>query len=99
MLRSVAVIVMDQVAAFELGVLAEVFGTDRTADGFPSYRFDVCTADGGPVRSRSGFLLAPTADLTVVEEADLVAVPAHADGAPVPEPVLAALRRAADRGA
>ncbi|MFI8802404.1 GlxA family transcriptional regulator [Micromonospora chalcea] len=99
MLRSVAVIVMDQVAAFELGVLAEVFGTDRTADGFPSYRFDVCTADGSPVRSRSGFLLAPTADLTVVEDADLVAVPAHADGAPVPEPVLAALRRAADRGA
>ena len=33
MLRSVAVIAMDQVAAFELGVLAEVFGTDRTADG------------------------------------------------------------------
>src|SRR5690606_4267416 len=41
MLRSVAVIAMDQVAAFELGVLAEVFGTDRTADDFPGYRFDV----------------------------------------------------------
>ena len=51
MLRSVAVIALDQVAAFELGVLAEVFGTDRTADGFPGYRFSVCTADGGPVRS------------------------------------------------
>ena len=72
MLRTVAVIAMDEVAAFELGVLAEVFGTDRTADGFPSYRFDVCTADGSPARSRSGFLLTPTADLGPVGDADLV---------------------------
>lgn len=99
MLRSVAVLALDDVAAFELGVLAEVFGTDRTADGFPGYRFDVCTADGAPVRSRSGFLLTPTADLTPFEDADLVAVPAHGDGAPIPEPALAALRRAAERGA
>ena len=100
MLRSVAVVALQEVAAFELGVVAEVFGTDRTADGFPGYRFDVCTADGGPVRSRSGFLLTPTADLTAVDDADLVAVPAHGDGTtPVPAPVLAALRRAADRGA
>ncbi|KAB1910740.1 GlxA family transcriptional regulator [Micromonospora sp. AMSO31t] len=100
MLRSVAVIALEEVAAFELGVVAEVFGTDRTADGFPGYRFDVCTVDGGPVRTRSGFRLTPTADLTAIEDADLVAVPAHGDGmTPVPAPVLAALRRAADRGA
>ncbi|MFD2766691.1 GlxA family transcriptional regulator [Micromonospora eburnea] len=99
MFRSVVVLALDNVAAFELGVLAEVFGTDRTADGFPGYRFDVCTADGQPVRSRSGFLLTPHADLTPVEDADLVAVPAHTEGAGVPAPVLAALRRAADRGA
>jgi AraC family transcriptional activator FtrA len=99
MLRSVAVIALEEVAAFELGVVAEVFGTDRTADGFPGYRFDVCTVDGGPVRTRSGFLLTPHADLAPIEDADLVAVPAHADGIPIPEPVLAALRRAADRGA
>ncbi|SCG52524.1 GlxA family transcriptional regulator [Micromonospora inositola] len=99
MLRSVAVIALEEVAAFELGVLAEVFGTDRTADGFPGYRFAVCTVDGGPVRSRSGFLLTPHADLAPVEDADLVAVPAHAAGTSVPAPVLDALRRAADRGA
>ncbi|MEV1145730.1 helix-turn-helix domain-containing protein [Micromonospora sp. NPDC049799] len=99
MLRSVAVIALQDVAAFELGVLAEVFGTDRTADGFPGYRFTVCTADGEPVRTRSGFLLTPHADLGPVDEADLVAVPAHAESTAVPPPVLAALRRAADRGA
>ncbi|RKR89601.1 transcriptional regulator GlxA family with amidase domain [Micromonospora pisi] len=99
MLSKVAVIVLDQVAAFELGVLCEVFGTDRTADGFPGYRFDVCTVDGAPVRSRSGFQLVPEADLTPTEDADLVAVPALYDGTPVPEPVLDALRRAHQRGA
>jgi len=98
MLRNVAVIAFDQVAAFELGVLCEVFGTDRSADGFPSYRFDVCTIDGRPVRTRSGFHLMPQADLAPIEDADLVAVPAHTDGQ-FPEPVLAALQRAAARGA
>ncbi|MGC5017529.1 GlxA family transcriptional regulator [Micromonospora sp. DT47] len=99
MLRSVAVLALDQVAPFELGVLAEVFGTDRTADGFPGYRFAVCTVDGGPVRTAAGFGLTPHADLGPLEEADLVAVPAHSRDCEVPPPVLDALRRAVDRGA
>ncbi|RLP96706.1 GlxA family transcriptional regulator [Micromonospora sp. CV4] len=99
MLRSVAVLALDQVAPFELGVLAEVFGTDRTADGFPGYRFHVCSPDGAPVRTSSGFHLTPHADLGPVEEADLVAVPAHSQGTEVPGPVLDALRRADARGA
>ncbi|WFE51373.1 MULTISPECIES: helix-turn-helix domain-containing protein [unclassified Micromonospora] len=100
MLRSVAVLALDQVAPFELGVLAEVFGTDRTADGFPGYRFQVCSPDGAPVRTSSGFHLTPHADLGPVDEADLVAVPAHSQGTTtVPGPVLDALRRADARGA
>ncbi|MFD0783562.1 AraC family transcriptional regulator, partial [Micromonospora azadirachtae] len=91
MLRSVAVLVLDQVAPFELGVLAEVFGTDRTADGFPGYRFDVCSPDGRPVRTSSGFQLIPHADLGPLQDADLVAVPAHDRCASVPEPVLDAM--------
>jgi transcriptional regulator GlxA family with amidase domain len=73
-LHRVAVIALDQVAPFELGVLCEVFGTER--DGFPRYEFSVCTPDGGPVRTRSGFMLTPHADLAPTAEADLVAVPA-----------------------
>jgi AraC family transcriptional regulator, transcriptional activator FtrA len=99
MLRKVAVIVMDGVAAFELGVLCEVFGTDRRADGFPGYRFDLSSPDGKPVAVKSGFTITPTADLEPVDDADLVAVPAHADGVPIPEDVLDALRRADARGA
>ncbi|WBB78849.1 helix-turn-helix domain-containing protein [Micromonospora sp. WMMD882] len=98
MLRNVAVIALDPVAAFELGVLCEVFGTDRTADGFPGYRFTVCSVDGAPVRSASGFQVTPHADLAPVEEADLVAVPAYHSSAEVPPRVLDALRRAAARG-
>ncbi|WDZ85717.1 GlxA family transcriptional regulator [Micromonospora cathayae] len=99
MLRTVAVIALDPVDPFELGVLCEVFGTDRTADGFPGYQFTVCSVDGGPVRSSSGFGVVPQADLAPVEEADLVAVPAYHTGGEVPEAALAALRRAAERGA
>src|SRR5687768_7614919 len=46
-LHRVAVIALDQVAPFELGVLCEVFGTERA--GFPAYEFALCTPDGGPV--------------------------------------------------
>jgi len=52
MLRRVAVLAFPDVAMFELGVLCEVFGTDRTEDGFPGYEFAICTPDGAPVRTR-----------------------------------------------
>ncbi|GII25197.1 GlxA family transcriptional regulator [Planosporangium mesophilum] len=99
MLKRVAVIVLDGVAPFELGVLCEVFGTDRVADGFPGYEFDTCSPGGRPVRTKSGWLLTPTADLAPVDRADLVAVPAYPVDSTTPPEVLDALRRAADRGA
>jgi transcriptional regulator GlxA family with amidase domain len=99
MLRDVAVIAVPGTAAFELGVLCEIFGSDRRADGFPSYNFSVCSVDGGPVRTASGFSIEPGHDLTPVEEADLVAVvPCDTDPEP-PAAVLEALRRAHARGA
>ncbi len=98
MLTSVAVLVLDQIAPFELGVICEVFGTDRGKD-YPRYEFQVCSVDGGPVTAKSGFQVVPHADLEPVSRADLVAVPAHPIDTPVPEPVLEALRAAAGRGA
>jgi len=99
MLKRVAVLVLDNVAPFELGVLCEVFGTDRVKDGFPGYEFHTCSPDGGPVRTKSGWTLTPTADLAPLETADLVAVPAYPLDCPTPPEVADALRRAADRGA
>ena len=49
MLRNVAVLALPEVGVFELGVLCELFGSDRTADGLPGYDFAVATVDGRPV--------------------------------------------------
>jgi AraC family transcriptional regulator, transcriptional activator FtrA len=99
MIRTVAVLVMDDVAMFELGVACEVFGTDRGADGFPTYEFQVCSPDGATVRSTSGFGVVPHADLDPIASADLVIVPPHSSDVPTPPAVLSALRAAHANGA
>ena len=101
MLRNVAAVVLDDFPVFEIGVICEVFGVDRTDDGLPGYDFAVVGAEPGPLRSRAGFALQPTFGLDRLEEADLVAVSAVADRrlGELPGPLLDALWRAADRGA
>jgi len=47
MLSKVAVVLSERVAMFEFGVICEVFGLDRTADGLPAFDFKVCGADPG----------------------------------------------------
>jgi AraC family transcriptional activator FtrA len=98
-LTRVAVLVFDRISPFELGVLCEVFGTDRTDDGFPAYEFALCSVDGGPVLTSSGFTIQPHADLGPLETADLVAVPAHPMATNVPQEAAEALQRAHERGA
>jgi AraC family transcriptional regulator, transcriptional activator FtrA len=98
MLTSVAVLVMNNVSPFELGTVCEVFGIDRGPE-YPRYDFALCSADGGPVMTKSGFTITPHADLTPIATADLVVVPAHPLGTPAPAQVLDVLRDAAARGA
>ena len=99
MLTDVAVIALPGVAPFELGVLCEVFGIDRTDQGVPSQSFAVVTAVPGQVPTSAGFSLTVEHDLTRADSADLVAVPAFPRGATVPDAVVDALRAAVDRGA
>jgi len=99
MVRRVAAVALNGVAPFELGIVCEVFGTDRRADGFPGYEFELCSLDGAPVRTSAGFDVVPTADLAPLATADLVAVPAHPMDRPIPEALGAALRSAVARGA
>jgi transcriptional regulator GlxA family with amidase domain len=99
MLRRVAVIALPEVAVFELGVLCELFGYDRTAEGLPGYEFSVCSPDGRPVRTHAGFMVSPDHDLAPVETADLVAVAPFDINRQPPDEVLDALRQAHDRGA
>jgi transcriptional regulator GlxA family with amidase domain len=99
MLKNVAVIALPDVAVFELGVLCELFGYDRSADGLPAYNFALCSPGGVPIRTHAGFTLTPDHDLAPVEQADLVAVGPYDTQREVPAEVLGALRRAHDRGA
>lgn len=99
MLTRVSVLAFDQIAPFELGVLCEVFGTDRTDDGFPWYDFTICSVDGKPVQTRSGFTITPHTDLSPLETAELIAVPAHPIDTDLPQEAIDALIRAEARGA
>lgn len=97
-LEKVALIALPDMAPFEFGVVCEVFGIDRSDHGGPTFDFSIVTAKPGPVRTSLGFDMIIENDLSAVEDADLVAVPAHliSDVDPL---VLAAIRRAVDRGA
>jgi transcriptional regulator GlxA family with amidase domain len=102
MLKDVAAVILDGFSPFELGVLCEVFGSDRTADGLPGYRFAVVAGEPGPLRAENGFTVAAADGLERLETADLIAVPAVAnDRLPdlFPVPLLDALNRGAGRGA
>ena len=100
MLRNVAVIALPEVAVFELGVLCELFGYDRTDEGLPGYDFAVCSLDGRSVSTQAGFDIAVKDDISRVERADLVVVTPFAyDKDPVPAEVVGALRRAHERDA
>jgi transcriptional regulator GlxA family with amidase domain len=99
-ITDVAVAVCHGVSPFELGVVCEVFGLDRTADGLPGYDFAVCAAERGPIRTNAGFALQTSHGLDRLASADLIAVPAWRSLHETPPPaLLEALRAAVDRGA
>jgi len=98
-MRSVVAVVGERVAAFELGIVSQVFGLDRSDDGLPVYDFAVCGAEPGEVPTTSGFPVR-VVGLDKVAEADLVTVPAWPTlDAPVDPAVLDVLRAAVERGA
>lgn len=96
----VVALCLDGVVAFDLTAPAQAFGLAAAPDGSPHYEFSTCSLDGGPVRTTSGFGLTPQAGLRALARADTVVVPGYlATLEPPPEPALAALRGAAERGA
>ncbi|MDT0611685.1 GlxA family transcriptional regulator [Streptomyces lancefieldiae] len=102
MLQNVAAVLLDGVHPFELGVVCEVFGIDRSDDGLPVYDFAVVSAEGPALSTHVGGLSVSTPyGLDRLEEADLITVPAGSDYVrrEYPPELLDALRRAVDRGA
>ncbi|MFF1296450.1 MULTISPECIES: GlxA family transcriptional regulator [unclassified Streptomyces] len=102
MLKNVAAVLLDGVHPFELGVICEVFGIDRSDEGLPTYDLAVASAEGPSLTTHVGGLTVGTPyGLERLEEADLIAVPAGADYVvrEYPPELLDALRRAVGRGA
>ncbi|MFE3194347.1 helix-turn-helix domain-containing protein [Nocardia sp. NPDC059240] len=103
MLSKVAVVLNDHLAMFEFGVVCEVFGLDRTADGLPGFDFRVCGIEPGKplVSSTPGIQVTPQYGLDELRDADLVAVPAFPIFAenPIDQRMIDAVRDASERGA
>ncbi|WP_067830275.1 helix-turn-helix domain-containing protein [Nocardia inohanensis] len=103
MLSKVAVVLNDRLAMFEFGVVCEVFGLDRTADGLPAFDFRVCGAEPGkPLTTSSpGITVTPQYSLAELHDADLVAIPAFpfTAGIPMDPRLVEAVRQASDNGA
>jgi transcriptional regulator GlxA family with amidase domain len=98
MIKTVSALVLDGLAPFEFGVICEVFGVDRTADGVPNFDFKICGPEPGkPLRTSVGASLIPDHGLDALIGADLVAIPAIS-GPYLPE-ALDAIRAAAEGGA
>ncbi len=97
----VVALIAHGVSPFELGVACEVFAIQRPELVDPWYRFVVCSADAPPIRSSWGsFSLVDVSPLSALDRADTVVIPAWpARGSGSPPEVVAALRRAARRGA
>ena len=101
MLQNVAAVLLDGVNPFELAVVCEVFGTDRSDDGLPVYDFAVASAEGPVLGTRAGFSLPVPPSPERIAGGDLIAVPAGAcyETREFPPELLEALRRGVDRGA
>lgn len=100
MLRSVAVPLISELAMFEFGLVCEVFGLDRSYAGLAPLDYRVCgVTPGVPLTSQTGAAVVPPFGLEALDDADVVAVPAARIRDEYPPELLAALRRASERGA
>ena len=99
-LTRVAVVVPPRPALFELGVVHQVLGVDRTDDGVPPHEFRACTErPGEPLPTTHGITLTCADGLEAAAAADLVVAPAYDTHEPPSEAVLDVFRAAHARGA
>ena len=100
--HEVAVVAVDHVVGFELGLPYRLLGLAEDEDGAPLYRVRIATLDGRPVRTADGFSVQPDHDGSVLATADTVIVPGIMGGPMVregriPPELRDALRCAAER--
>jgi transcriptional regulator GlxA family with amidase domain len=99
-MHRVAVLCLDGLVAFDLTAPAQAFMLAATPGGEPLYEVAVCTPDGGPIRTTSGFDLSPAEEPEALDRADTLVLPGYAGILePPPAEALATIRVAARRGA
>ncbi|NAZ86738.1 GlxA family transcriptional regulator [Kineococcus indalonis] len=74
-MHRVAVLALAPVVGFDLTIPPQVFGAARDDAGAPLYEVLVCSPDGAPVPTSSGYAVLPQADGSALAEADTVVVP------------------------
>jgi len=96
----VAILAYDGLCTFEFGCAVELFALDRPELGVAWYSYAVCAVEPGPLRALGGLTVMAPHGLEAIELADTIVVPGwrDVDEAP-PAALLAALQRAAARGA
>lgn len=102
--HTVAVVAIDGVMAFDLGIPSQVFGAATGPDGSSLYEVVVCSAGARPVDTSAGFAAAVGHGLDVLARADTVVVPGFAGTSEaahgrIDGEIRQALRSAAQRGA
>jgi transcriptional regulator GlxA family with amidase domain len=102
--HTVAVVAIDGVMPFDLGIPPQVFGSAENSNGDHLYRVLVCAAGGAPVQTSAGFVAAVTHGLEVTRSADTIVVPGFSGSSAaahgqIDEEILQSLREAARRGA
>ncbi|WP_329479003.1 helix-turn-helix domain-containing protein [Kribbella sp. NBC_01484] len=96
-MHRVAVLALEGVIPFELGIPARIFGSAEGANGKPLYEVVTCTLDGRPVRTAAGFSVTVEHDSSILATAATVVIPPSAslgsirDQGVLPEPLAAAL--------
>lgn len=97
--RLVVALAYDGLCTFEFGVTVEIFGLSRPEFDFPWYRFAVAALEPGPLRAIGGVALHPKHGLERLGRAGTIVIPGWRDRREQPpQKLLAALRRAHDRG-
>lgn len=98
-MHRVVALCLEGVVAFDLAAPAQAFSVASTSGGKPQYEFSTCSLDGGELNSTTGFGVVPRGDVSLLERADTVVVPAYFDVFSAPPPAaIEALRGAAERG-
>lgn len=94
-----AVVLADGFAAFEFGIVCEIFGSDYSDIAPDWYRFVVCAATPSPLWSSSGFSVDVPRGLEALRGAHTVIVPPYSPALRPPPALVAALIAAHRRGA